>query len=221
MPADAELFCLPLAPLGCDCSCRMARTLLSPCLWALGIALLGSGLDGGSQAGPGSGSRASPDVSANPFNGPGGVYAKIPARDEFGRDQLAMFRAWNPDPVGNHEANLRALNPALARVVRTAQADNPGLRFVIGSGWRNDRLQRMAVAWGWSRTHDSPHRTGDAVDLWPLDQEGRVFFDPQAQNRIATALRKAAGNLDVPIRWGGHFHGFKDLDRSHFELVLP
>ncbi|WP_210381481.1 hypothetical protein, partial [Microvirga zambiensis] len=82
----------------------MARTLLSPCLWALGIALLGSGLDGGPQAGPGSGSRASPEVSANPFNGPGGVYAKIPARDEFGRDQLAMFRAWNPDPLGNHEA---------------------------------------------------------------------------------------------------------------------
>ena len=221
MPADAELFCLPLAPLGCDGSCRMARTLLSPCLWALGIALLGYGLDGGSQARPGSGSRASPDVSANPLNGPGGVYAKIPARDEFGRDQLAMFRAWNPDPVGNHEANLRALNPALARVVRTAQADNPGLRFVIGSGRRNGRLQRMAVAWGWSRTHDSPHRTGDAVDLWPLDQEGRVFFDPQAQNRIATALRKAAANLDVPIRWGGHFHGFKDMDRSHFELALP
>jgi len=79
----------------------------------------------------------------------------------------------------------------------------------------------MAVAWGWSRTHDSPHRTGDAVDLWPLDQEGRVFFEPQAQNRIATALRKAAANLDVSIRWGGHFHGFKDMNRSHFELVLP
>ncbi|WP_210381551.1 hypothetical protein, partial [Microvirga zambiensis] len=81
----------------------MARTLLL-CLWVLGIALLGSSLGGGPQAGPGSGSPASPDVSANPFNGPGGVYAKIPARDEFGRDQLAMFRAWNPDPLGNHEA---------------------------------------------------------------------------------------------------------------------
>jgi peptidoglycan LD-endopeptidase CwlK len=23
----------------------------------------------------------------------------------------------------------------------------------------------------------------------------------------------------VPIRWGGGFHGFKDMDRSHFELV--
>jgi len=208
-----------LAPLGCHGSCRMTRTLLSPYLWALGIALLGYGPDGGVQAGPGSGSRVSPDASANALYGSGGVYAKIPARDEFGRDQLAMFLAWNPDPIGNHEANLRALNPALARVVRKAQATNPGLRFVVGSGRRNGRLQRMAVAWGWSRTYDSPHRTGSAIDLWPLDPEGRVFFNPQAQNRIAIAIRKAATELGVPIRWGGHFHGFKDMDRSHFELA--
>jgi peptidoglycan LD-endopeptidase CwlK len=220
MPPEAELFCLPLAPLGCDGLCRMARTLLSPCLWALGIALLGYSLGGGAQAGPNSGSRASPDVSANPLNGPGGVYAKIPARDEFGRDQLAMFRMWNPDPVGNHEANLRSLHPALARVVRKAMADNPDLHFVIGSGRRDSRLQRMAVAWGWSRTQDSPHRSGRAVDLWPLDREGRVSFDPQAQNRLAAALRKAATELGVPVRWGGRFHGFKDMDRSHFELAL-
>ena len=84
--------------------------------------------------------------------GPGGVYAKIPARDEFGRDQLAMFREWNPDPVGNNEANLRALNPALARVIAKAQADNPELPFVIGSGLRDPQLQAKAVAWGWSRT---------------------------------------------------------------------
>jgi peptidoglycan L-alanyl-D-glutamate endopeptidase CwlK len=155
------------------------------------------------------------------LDGPCGVYGKIPARDEFGRDQLAMFRRWNPDPVGNHEANLRAIHPALAQVVRRAKADNPDLRFVIGSGRRGGRLQRMAVAWGWSRTQDSPHQTGRAVDLWPLDREGRVSFDPQAQNRIAAALRKAAAELGVPIRWGGRFHGFKDMDRSHFELAPP
>ena len=181
----------------------MARIVLSLYLWALGIALLGCGLDASAQAELGGGSPTLPDGSGNPQQGPGGVYARVPVRDEFGRDQLAMFHTWNPDPVGNHEANLRSLNPVLARVVRNAQADNPSLRSVIGSGRRNDRLQRMAVASGWSRTQDSPHRSGNAVDLWPLDQEGRVFFDPQAQNRIATALRRAAAELGVPIRWGG------------------
>lgn len=131
-----------------------------------------------------------------------------------------MFRAWNPDPVGQHEANLRAIQPALARVVRRAQADNPDLRFVIGSGRRDRTLQRQAVAWGWSRVHASSHRSGNAVDLWPLDAEGRVIFDPNAQNRIAVALKRAATELGVSLRWGGRFRGYKHMDRSHFELSL-
>lgn len=165
--------------------------------------------------------RTASDRSYQAVYGPEGVYAKIPARDEFGRDQLAMFRAWNPDPVGNHEANLRILHPVLARVVRKAQADNPGLAFVIGSGLRSDQLQRKAVAWGWSRTEHSPHRLGLAVDLWPLDAQGHVVFDPSAQNRIAVAVKRAAAELGVSIRWGGRFHGYKDTDRSHFELSRP
>ncbi|MBF9197906.1 M15 family metallopeptidase [Microvirga terrestris] len=153
--------------------------------------------------------------------GPAGVYAKIPARDEFGRDQLAMFRVWNPDPLGQHEANLQAITPALAAVVRRTQIDNPELRLVIGSGRRDGRRQRMAVAWGWSRTRDSPHRLGNAVDLWPLDDEGQVYFDPAVQTRIASAVRKAATGLGVTVRWGGRFRGYKDMDRSHFELARP
>ncbi len=160
-----------------------------------------------------------PLASNSPFSGRDDVYANIPEKDEFGRDQLAMFRQWNPDPVGLHEANLKAINPMLAKVVRRAKADHPGLLFVIGSGRRDDKQQRKAVAWGWSKTLDSPHRSGNAVDLWPLDAQGRVLFDPSTHGRISAAMRQAAAKLGVSIRWGGHFHGFKDMDRSHFELV--
>jgi peptidoglycan LD-endopeptidase CwlK len=159
-----------------------------------------------------------PDRPSQLVHGPASVYAKIPARDEFGRDQLSMFRVWNPDPVGNHEANLQSIHPVLARVVRKAQADNPDLPFVIGSGRRGSKLQRKAVAWGWSRTEESPHQMGLAVDLWPLDLEGHVLFDPTTQNRIAAAVKRAASELNVSVRWGGRFHGYKDTDRSHFEL---
>jgi peptidoglycan LD-endopeptidase CwlK len=157
-------------------------------------------------------------ISALP-HGPDDVYANIPERDEFGRDQLAMFREWNSDPVGHHEANLRAINPLLAEVVRKAQADNPGLRFVVGSGLRGREQQEMAVKWGWSRTLDSPHRSGNAVDLWPLDAQGHVVFAPAVQSRISMAMKVAAAQLKVSIFWGGHFDGFKDKDRSHFELA--
>jgi peptidoglycan LD-endopeptidase CwlK len=147
------------------------------------------------------------------------IYARVPAIDDRGRDQHAMFRLWNPDPVGRHEANLKALNPVLASVVRRVQADNPELRFVIGSGRRSAALQRQAVAWGWSRTPSSAHETGDAVDLWPLDEQGRVHFDPVAQNRVGAAMKLAAVRLGVRLRWGGNFQSYGNRDRSHFELA--
>lgn len=186
----------------------------------LGIALFGFGLDSGVHGQSGRGLRASSDADPRLY-GPGGIYARIPALDEYGRDQLAMFRIWNPNPLANHEANLRSIRPALAKVVRKAQKDNPALRFVIGSGRRDRQLQRRALAWGWSLTRASSHRSGKAVDLWPLDQEGRVVFDPGLQNRIAAALLQAARESGVSLRWGGHFQGYKDMDRSHFELVSP
>jgi peptidoglycan L-alanyl-D-glutamate endopeptidase CwlK len=163
-------------------------------------------------------SSAAPDVPHR-LSGPDDVYANIPPRDDRGRDQIAMFREWNPDPKGNHEANLRAISPSLARVIRKAQADNPGLSFVIGSGRRDRALQGKAFAWGWSRTRSSQHETGEAVDLWPLDAIGRVTFDAATQGRIGAAMKKAAADLGVPIRWGGHFRSFKERDRSHFELA--
>jgi hypothetical protein len=193
-----------------DCSLRIGL---------LTVALFSLSFDALAKDGSGIAWRGSPDVTGSRLYGPGDVYANIPVRDEFGRDQLAMFREWNADPVTHHEVNLEALNPLLAKVVRKVQTDNPGLRFVIGSGRRSSELQRKAVAWGWSNTRDSLHRSGNAVDLWPLDERGHVTFDPATLNRIAKAMKKAAAALDVPIRWGGHFLGFKDTDRSHFELA--
>jgi peptidoglycan L-alanyl-D-glutamate endopeptidase CwlK len=187
----------------------------------LGIALFGGCLHAGVHAETAGEPQTSPGIPDHPRHGPSGVYGRIPVKDELGRDQLAMFRTWNPDPVQNHIANLKALDPALAKVVWKAQADNPSLRFVIGSGRRDGRVQRQAVAWGWSKALESPHRSGRAVDLWPLDHEGRVHFDPRAQNKIADAMKRAATVSSVAIRWGGHFHGFKNRDRSHFQLVPP
>jgi peptidoglycan L-alanyl-D-glutamate endopeptidase CwlK len=149
----------------------------------------------------------------------GGAYARIPVHDEFGREQIPMFRAWNPDPVANHQAKLRELDPVLARIVLDAQNAMPDLRFVIGSGRRDRAAQRQAVAWGWSRTRSTAHRSGRAVDLWPLDPEGHVIFDPALQSRIAATMKRAASAAGVRIRWGGHFRGYKHKDRSHFELA--
>ena len=61
--------------------------------------------------------RGSPDVTNSRLYGPGDVYANIPVKDEFGRDQLAMFRTWHPElaaaphrPAGQ-QTTLGALAP--------------------------------------------------------------------------------------------------------------
>jgi hypothetical protein len=220
-PSERKRHRLDSEPSGLDRSVAVIQKARFFDLVLLCLAFFSTTQDSVAQVNPNTGSQSSSGITGHPLYGPGEVYAKIPTRDELGRDQLAMFHVWNPDPVGHHQANLRALNPILAKVVWKAQADNPGHRFVIGSGKRNGRLQRMTLAWGWSRTQNSPHQSGDAVDLWPLDQEGQVFFDRTAQNKITSVMKKAAAELGMSIRWGGHSHGFRNSDRSHFELARP
>lgn len=165
---------------------------------------------------------ASPHVGE--VYGPGAVYANIPLVDDRGRDQLAMFRTWNPDPIGNHERNLAGVRPELAAVVRKALADNPGLHFVVGSGVRSMGEQAQAERWGWSPARGGglgaalrKHIDGAAVDLWPLDRQNRVTFSPGPQQQVAAAVLRAGRELGVALSWGGQWRHRKDP--THIELV--
>jgi muramidase (phage lysozyme) len=143
------------------------------------------------------------------------AYSKIPATDDRGEDQIAKFLEWNPDPVGNHEANLATLPPQLQDVVRRAQ-EVSGVKFVIGSAARDDAMQQKAKEWGWSKTDDSDHEHGQAVDLWPLDEDGAVVFDKKLQTQIVKAMKQAAKELGIKLDIGADWKGFKDL--PHFAL---
>ncbi len=155
----------------------------------------------------------SPAKLAMPTGPRGDPYGLVPDVDEDGRPgQKAKFAEWNPDPVGNTEANLQTLQPDLAAVYKKAALDNPNLKFAVGIGKRDKAQQEKAIQWGWSKKVDSKHLTGSAVDVWPVDKQGRVAFDKPTQLRIQAALKKAASDLGVTIRT------LKD-DLPHFELV--
>jgi hypothetical protein len=155
--------------------------------------------------------------------GPNGVYSNIPRLDSKGRPQLPMFMRWNPDPVGNDATNLAALNPNLQKVVAQARADNPNLNFVIGNGKRSAADQDQAKAWGWSQVGSKDggdanvHMQGNAVDLWGLDSNSHVQFDPDQQKQISQAMQDAAQKVGVGVNWGGNWKNFKDA--PHFELA--
>ncbi|MGO4834245.1 M15 family metallopeptidase, partial [Rhizobiaceae sp. 2RAB30] len=144
------------------------------------------------------------------------AYSKIPEPDSTGSDQSGKFMEWNPDPIGNHEENLKSVNPSLASIITRAQ-EIAGTKFVIGSGKRDEKLQKKAVEWGWSKTEDSDHLHGGAVDLWPLDDDGAVVFEPKRQAMIVKAMKQAAKEAGIKLDIGADWKGsLKDL--PHFAL---
>ena len=142
-------------------------------------------------------------------------YGNIPARDGMGQDQRAKFRAWNSDPAGNEAQNMQGIDPALSKVVERAK-QLAGTDFVLGSGRRDQDQQKTAVANGWSGTMDSDHLTGGAADLWPVDENGAVVFDPQKQAQIVQAMKQAAGELGLDMEAGADW---KRKDMPHFGMT--
>lgn len=103
-------------------------------------------------------------------------------------------------------AELNGVHPSLVAVVHRAiqltEAD-----FSVHDGVRLKTEQEKNVASGASRTMDSLHLPqadgfSHAVDLVPYIA-GTLKWDMDACYKIAEAMRKAAEELKVQIRWGG------------------
>lgn len=149
------------------------------------------------------------------YRGPGDVYGAIPEKDSKGENQIAKFLTWNPDPVKNEQSNLAQLNSQLAKVYEKAKQDNPDLPFVIGVGRRDEQAQSIAKKWGWTKTMDSDHLYGDAMDVWPLNDKGQVVFEKDRQAAVAYAMKKAAQELGVKLDVGADW---KSKDLPHFAV---
>jgi peptidoglycan L-alanyl-D-glutamate endopeptidase CwlK len=113
------------------------------------------------------------------------------------------------------ERRLEGVHPDLVRVVRRAAADGaPSFRVI--EGVRSLTRQRDLVARGASKTMNSRHLTGHAVDIVPLDQYGGVSWDWPLYRPLAKAIKAAAKAEGVPIEWGGDWQRF--ADGPHWQL---
>ncbi len=74
--------------------------------------------------------------------------------------------------------------------------------FTVFEGMRTLERQREYVARGVSRTMNSRHLTGHAVDLVPL-VDGQPRWEMGACCRVADAMRTVAVAEDIEVRWGG------------------
>lgn len=111
-------------------------------------------------------------------------------------------------------ARLQDVHPDLVRVVRRA-AVMSSLDFTVLEGLRTLPRQKQLMAQGATRTLNSRHLTGHAVDLAPMIG-GTVSWDWPLYDRLAKVVKAAADHEDVPITWGGDWESFKD--GPHWEL---
>jgi peptidoglycan L-alanyl-D-glutamate endopeptidase CwlK len=109
---------------------------------------------------------------------------------------------------------LVGVHPALIAMVEAAIVRTP-IDFMVIEGLRTAERQAALVRAGASRTLNSRHLTGHAVDVCAL-VEGRVRWDWPLYPRIAGAFKTAALELGTPIVWGGDWPRLRD--GPHFEL---
>ena len=111
-------------------------------------------------------------------------------------------------------ARLAGVHPDLVAVVEAA-IRRTAVEFMVTEGRRSPERQRALVKAGASRTLNSRHLTGHAVDVAAL-VEGQVRCDWPLYPRIAEAFKAAAEALGTPIVWGGDWKTLRD--GPHFEL---
>lgn len=114
--------------------------------------------------------------------------------------------------------NLTGVHPDLKRVINAAAAKidmTEGVGFIVTEGLRTESRQRELLKAGATRTMNSRHLTGHAVDLAVTVWE-QVRWDWPLYKKLADIVKAAAAEAEVPIVWGGDWRTFKD--GPHFEL---
>ncbi len=107
---------------------------------------------------------------------------------------------------------LEGVHPDLVAVVKRAIKITP-VDFVVIEGLRTEETQREYVRRGVSKTMNSRHLTGHAVDLavWL----GTVRWELALYKELAPAIKQAARDVDVTVQWGYDLWGW---DAPHWQL---
>lgn len=110
--------------------------------------------------------------------------------------------------------HLAGVRPELVILAYHALLLSP-IPFQITDGLRSQAEQEDLLAKGKSRTIRSRHLTGHAVDVVAIE-DGKVSWDWNLYETIATAWKRASTETGIKVTWGGDWRGFRD--GPHFEL---
>ena len=112
------------------------------------------------------------------------------------------------------QERLGGVHPDLARMVRRA-LQLSAIDFAVLEGRRSLERQTLLYESGATRTLNSRHLSGHAVDLgaWV---GGSLRWDWPLYEKINQAMQLASAEISAPVEWGGDWHSFKD--GPHFQL---
>ena len=96
--------------------------------------------------------------------------------------------------------NLRGVNPQLIKLVETAILNTP-IDFRVTDGLRTLEEQKYLVSIGASKTMNSKHLTGQAIDIVPW-VKGNPRWEWPLIFTIAEHIRSVAKELNVRLIWG-------------------
>lgn len=127
---------------------------------------------------------------------------------------------------------LHGVHPALLGVIMVA-AERSDIPFTVIEGLRSAARQAELVKKGASKTNNSRHLTGHAVDLWPLDHETDLAIPSDAAfpkgsdaakaasarlwadlRKLSATVKAVAKERGVQVEWGGDW----GWDAPHFQL---
>ena len=111
--------------------------------------------------------------------------------------------------------NLAGVSLPLVKVLDAAIDDSP-YDFGITEGVRSPERQRELFDAGKSKTMNSRHLTGDAVDI-VVYVHGQVTWDIFYYEAVARHIKFHAAQQGVAIEWGGDWASF--VDGPHFQLA--
>ena len=109
---------------------------------------------------------------------------------------------------------MKGVDERLVNVVKRA-IEISEVDFIVTEGLRTKERQAELMKAGATRTMNSKHIVGKAVDLAAV-VDGQVRWDWPLYSKLATAMKRAAEILNVKIEWGGDWVTFKD--GPHFQL---
>ena len=111
------------------------------------------------------------------------------------------------------EEKLLGVRPELVHVIREAATRT---KFRVTEGLRTPERQKILVAERKSKTLNSRHITGHAIDFIAIGSDGVATYDMEDMRRVADVIKAVAKEQGVVIQWGGDWKG--SWDTPHIEL---